>query len=111
LNAPSQVPTPQSDARSVYSQRLSTLASEQSRLRRKDRFFGFSKLAFAVIAVVSAIALARAYPSLLAWALVPALVFVALWIAHERLLRTLGESARLEEFYRRGLARLDDKWA
>ena len=102
---------PQSDARSVYSQRLSALESERSRLRRRDRLFGFSKLAFAAIAVVSALALARAYPALLAWALAPALVFVVLWIAHERLLRTLGKSTRLEEFYRRGLARLDDKWA
>jgi MutS domain V len=111
LTAPSQVPPPHSDARSVYSQRLSVLESERSSLRRKDRLFGLSKLAFAAVAVVSALALARAYPGLLAWALLPALLFVALWIAHERLLRTLGKSTRLEEFYRSGFARLDDKWA
>jgi hypothetical protein len=99
------------DARGVYSQRLAALESEQSHLRRGDRLFGFSKLAFAIVTVVCAIWLARAYPSFLAWALVPALVFVALWIAHERLLRTLAASTRLEAFYRRGLARLDDKWA
>jgi MutS domain V len=110
LSAPPQVP-PQSDARSVYSQGLSALESKQASLRRKDRLFGFSKLAFAAAAVVSALALARAYPGLLAWALVPALIFVTLWIAHERLLRRLNNSTRLEEFYRRGLARLDDKWA
>jgi MutS domain V len=111
LSASPQVPAPQLDARSVYSQRLAALESEQSRLRRKDRLFGFGKLAFAVIAVVSAIALARAYPGLLAWALIPALVFVVLWIAHERLLRTLGDSRKLASFYQQGLARLDDKWA
>jgi MutS domain V len=110
LNAQSQVSS-QPDARSVYSQRLAALGSEQSRLRRQDRLFGFSKLVFAIVAVVSAIGLARAYPGLLAWALVPALVFIILWVAHERLLRTLGESTRLDGFYRRGLARLDDKWA
>ena len=111
MNPPPQLPSSQSDARSVYSQRLGVLESEQSRLRRKDRLFGFSKLAFAVIAVISAIGLARAYPGLLAWALVPALAFIVLWIVHERLLRTLGKSTRLEAFYRRGLARLDDQWA
>jgi ABC-type branched-subunit amino acid transport system ATPase component len=111
LNASPQVPSPQSGARSVYSQRLATLASEQSRLRRKDKIFGFSKLAFAVIAVISGIALARAYPHLLAWALLPTLIFAALWIAHERLLRALHQSTRLDAFYRRGIARLDDKWA
>src|SRR5262249_4144872 len=34
-----------------------------------------------------------------------------LWIAHERLLRSLAISTRLEDFYRRALARLDDQWA
>jgi hypothetical protein len=111
LSTPPQVTSPASDAHSVYGQRLSALESERSLLRRKDRLFGFSKLACAAIAVVSALALARAYPGLLAWALVPALLFIALWIAHERLLRMLSESTRLEEFYRRALARLDDKWA
>jgi hypothetical protein len=105
------VTSPGSDARSVYTQRLSSLESERSHLRRKDRLFGFSKLAFALIAVVSALGLARAYPGLLIWALVPALAFVVLWIAHERLLRTIRESTQTEKFYRRGLARLDDKWA
>jgi hypothetical protein len=100
-----------SDARSVYSKRLATLGTEQSRLRHRDRLFGYSKLIAAVVAVISAIWLARAHPGLLVWALVPALVFVALWIAHERLLRALAESTRLAGFYRRGLARLDDQWA
>jgi hypothetical protein len=111
LNAPPQVPSPQSDARSAYSQRLAALESEKSRLRGKDKLFGFSKLAFAAVAVVSAIALARAYPAFLAWALVPTVVFAVLWIVHERLLRALARSTQLEEFYRRGLARLDDTWA
>ena len=84
---------------------------ERARLRYRDRLFGFSKLAFAIAAVACAIWLASAHPRLLAWALVPALIFAILWIAHERLLRVLGESARLEAFYRRGLARLDDAWA
>ena len=99
------------DARRVYNDRLAALESSRARLRQRDRFFGFSKLAFAVVAVVFALWLARAHPGLLAWALVPALIFAVLWIAHERLLRTLNQSSRLESFYKRGLARLDDQWA
>jgi hypothetical protein len=110
LNSPSQVPA-HSDARSVYGQRLSSLESEQMHLRQRDRLFGLSKVVAATVAVVAAIWLARQYPNLLAWALVPALIFVVLWIAHERLLRTLAASTRLQSFYRRGLARLDDHWA
>jgi hypothetical protein len=100
-----------SDARGAYSDRLAALEAERTRLRQRDRLFGFSKLAFAVVAVVCAIWLARAHPGFLAWALIPALVFATLWIAHERLLRVLNESARLESFYRRGLGRLNDQWA
>jgi hypothetical protein len=99
------------DARDIYSDRLAALEADRTHLRRRDRFFGFSKLAFAIVAVVCAIWLARAHPTLLAGALVPALVFVVLWIAHERLLRVLNESTRLETFYRRGIARLGDEWA
>ncbi len=108
MSCPSEMP---SDARSVYSQRLAALESERLRLRQRDRLFGFSKVAAALVAVVAALWLARAYPSFLASALLPALVFAILWIAHERLLRTLSASTRLEGFYRRGLARLDDQWA
>jgi hypothetical protein len=97
-------------ARGVYSERLAALETDRTHLRRRDRLFGYSKLAAAVIAVICAIWLARVYPTLLAWALIPALVFVLLWVAHESLLRTLTESTRLEAFYRRGLARLDDRW-
>jgi MutS domain V len=97
-------------ARGVYTDRLAALEAERGRLQYRDKLFGFSKLAFAIVAVVCGIWLARAHPGLLAWALVPALVFAILWITHERLLRVLNESARLEAFYRRGLARLDDQW-
>ena len=110
MSSPSQVPA-DSDARRVYGQRLSSLESEQVHLRQRDRLFGLSKVVAATVAVVAAIWLARQYPNLLAWALVPALIFVVLWIAHERLLRTLAASTRLQSFYRRGLARLDDHWA
>ncbi|HTU62672.1 MAG TPA: hypothetical protein VMF89_29625, partial [Polyangiales bacterium] len=94
-----------------YTERLAKLELERARLRHQDRLFGLSKLAFALVTVVSALWLARSHPAMLAWSLVPALIFVALWIAHERLLRRLDASTRLESFYRRGLARLNDQWA
>jgi hypothetical protein len=100
-----------SDARSVYSQRLASVESERLGLRRRDKLYGFSKLGAALVGVVAALWLARTVPNLLGWALIPALIFVALWIAHERLLRTLSASARLQAFYRRAIARLDDQWA
>jgi MutS domain V len=100
-----------SDARRVYSQRLASLESERLSLRRRDRLYGVSKIGAALVGVVAALWVARTVPNLLGWALIPALIFVALWIAHERLLRTLSASARLEGFYRRAIARLDDQWS
>lgn len=98
------------EARSVYAERLATLQFSRARLRRQDRLLGFSKLIDAAVSIVIAIWLARSHPAALAWALLPALAFVALWIAHERLLRRLVAADRIERYYQRGLARLDDKW-
>jgi hypothetical protein len=106
-------PAPQlaGEVRSVYAERLATLQSSRTRLRQRDRFLGVSKLMVAAIAIAVAIWLARLHPVALAGSLLPALAFVALWIAHERLLRRLAASDRLERYYQRGLARLEDKWA
>jgi MutS domain V len=101
---------PGGDVRSVYVDRLATLQSGRTRLRQQDRFLGVSKLIVAAVAIAVALWLARVHPAALAWSLLPALFFVALWIAHERLLRRLASSDRVERYYRRGLARLEDKW-
>ncbi len=110
MSTPSQRPL-DADARTTYSERLSKLKTMQTLLRRKDKLFGWAKVIFALLAVAAGIWLARQHPRELMWALLPALVFLVLWIAHERLLRLLQEATRLETFYRQSLARLDDRWA
>ncbi len=45
------------------------------------------------------------------WLALPVLAFAALAILHDRVLRSLDEARRSVEFYDRGLARLEDRWA
>jgi MutS domain V len=98
-------------AHGVYSAKLEALAQQQQQLRIQDRIFGWSKLLCALAAIAVGLWLARLHPRLLGWALLPAIAFVMLWIAHERLLRALRAATRLESLYRGGLERLEDRWA
>jgi hypothetical protein len=45
------------------------------------------------------------------WVLIPALGFLALAIAHERVLRARTRAENAATFYRRGIARIEDHWA
>jgi hypothetical protein len=45
------------------------------------------------------------------WLFVPALFFIGLVMVHEPLRRRSGRAARAADFYGRGLARLEDRWA
>lgn len=45
------------------------------------------------------------------WLLVPALAFLALLLVHEPIRRRVLRSGRAIDFYKRGLARMEDRWA
>ena len=45
------------------------------------------------------------------WPLLPVAIFVALAIFHEQVIRAKTRAERLAAFYRRGLARIEDRWA
>lgn len=115
MNADTAQPTaagPQSsEARRTYEQRVQTLTVDEARLRRSDRATGIAKLLIAVVAFALGLWLARQHPRALAWDLIPVLLFAALWVSHERLLRQLRRTRSLREFYSRGLDRLNDAWA
>ena len=46
-----------------------------------------------------------------AWIALPALAFVALVIAHDRILRREERATRMRRFFEDGIARLEDRWA
>ena len=99
------------EAHHAYTAKLAALRDQQQQLGTQDRVYGWSKVLCAVATFACGISLARVHPHLLGWALVPAAAFIALWVAHERLLRTLRAATRLEALYSSGLARIEDRWA
>jgi hypothetical protein len=95
----------------VYSLRLQELNRTQATELRREKQFGFAKLALAALTVLSGSLLLRYNTSAIEYLLAPVGVFVVLAVAHEKLLRSIRLRARAIEFYERGLARVQDRWA
>jgi hypothetical protein len=94
-----------------YQRRLQCLHAVELRHQRRDRIFGAAKLLTAIVIFVLAIWLIRYHAALVLCLLLPLVVFVALFVFHERVLRILRRCNRLRAFYERGVARLEDRWA
>jgi hypothetical protein len=94
----------------VYFHRLQELQRAQAAEQRREKRLGFTKLAFFGCTLLCALWLLR-HLSQIEYLLAPVAVFVLLAVLHERWLRSLRLRARSIEFYERGLARLDDRWA
>jgi hypothetical protein len=95
--------------RDLYSRLLEENQARMARGRAVDRRLGWAKVAVFVAAGITAIALLHT-PRRLPCVAIPAVVFAALAVAHESLLRRLREQERVSQFYGRGLARLDGSW-
>ncbi|HTV83460.1 MAG TPA: hypothetical protein VME18_12475 [Acidobacteriaceae bacterium] len=95
--------------RDVYSRLLQENQARIARGRAVDRRLGWAKVAVFVVAGITAIALLHT-PRRLPYVAIPAVVFAALAVGHESLLRRLREQERVSQFYERGLARLDGSW-
>jgi hypothetical protein len=94
----------------VYARRLQKLNLLQSADQRREKLLGYSKLAVAAVAIVCAL-LFLLYLKAIAFLVVPVAVFVVLAVLHDNLLRKLRLRGRAIAFYKRGLARLEDRWA
>jgi ABC-type multidrug transport system fused ATPase/permease subunit len=94
----------------VYAAELQRLVATQAAERRRERIFGYSKLAIAVLTLTAA-ALVYRHAVLLAMLLAPVALFIALAIMQEKLLQSTRYRTRAMAFYDRGLARLTDEWS
>jgi len=94
----------------VYSERLETLMRAQAAERKREKLFGYAKLALAALTIVAA-ALLLHRPRTLELLVLPVAAFVVLAVMHENLLRSIRMRARPVNYYERGLARLEDRWA
>lgn len=109
MNASAANQAPPSAA-AEYRRRLANLSDLQLRDRRRGRDLGVAKLIVVVLAIASAVLLLRHFPFVLLTAAL-VLVFIVLAVRHEKLLQAIRIRARIVDFYERGLARLEGRWA
>jgi len=96
--------------RSEYERRLALRRQAVRDRDRQDRNIALARLGVAVAAIVLAFFAWRSPVVSWWWLALPAVVFLAAWIVHGRILEARRRAERAVEFYVRGLARIDDDW-
>ncbi|MGC2401564.1 MAG: mismatch repair protein [Acidobacteriaceae bacterium] len=89
------------------------LLENQARLalqQKLDTRLGYAKMVVFLTGAIAAIPLLHS-PGLQGLLLIPVVIFVPLAVWHDRVLRAIRERKRVIEFYERGIARLQDRWA
>jgi hypothetical protein len=99
------------DPRGEYQRRLGERRREAARLATLERRISVSRLlVFGLVALVAWLALEERWFAPL-WILLPAAVFVALLVVHDRTIRSRVRSERAAAFYAAGVSRLEHTWA
>ena len=93
-----------------YSRRLKQREATVSRYESIHVRLGNVRLAIAVVAALLAWESLKRHALSPWWLLIPVLVFVAVAIFHSRILRRRDFTERAVAFYKRGLARIEDRW-
>jgi hypothetical protein len=97
-------------AHQEYLRRLNDRESTAVQLQRKHLWLGNARIAlFLGILVQCWITGKTGFPSVY-WLLVPIAAFIALVIAHRRVVAGLNSAKRAVAVYGRGLARIEDRW-
>ena len=89
------------------------LLENQARLalqQKLDTGLGYATMVVFLAGAIAAIPLLHS-PGLQGLLLIPVVIFVPLAMGHDRVLRAIRERKRVIEFYERGIARLQDRWA
>jgi hypothetical protein len=97
------------DPRATYTRLLGERRAEIAALEARHKTLGYARLG-AVGAAVAVVWAALANEFTILWVLIPAVVFVGLIVAGERLLRTVERRKRAARFFEKALARLDGTW-
>lgn len=98
------------DPAALYAERLNDLDHAQQIDQRQERLLGYAKVAIAFLTVISAVILLY-FTKLLLLLVLPVVAFVWLAGVHESRLQRIRRRRRAMEFYKSGVARLEDRWA
>jgi hypothetical protein len=92
-----------------YTRTLESLRDLHNADGRRDRLFGLAKLGIAIAALIAA-AFVVGHTIALAPMFVLIVVFLVLFVAHERVLERMRGRERVIHYYQRGVARLNGEW-
>ena len=99
------------DLRAEYQRRYNERRGARERWSRLEQHVADARLVVFSAGLMLAFFVYRMrWPSAL-WLIVPLVVFVALVVVHEPLRRRSGRAGRAMDFYAKGLARMEDRWA
>ncbi|HEY7391386.1 MAG TPA: hypothetical protein VH640_22920 [Bryobacteraceae bacterium] len=99
------------DPRPIYTSRLEERRAHLAWRERRHQALGYVQLAVVIcgLAIVWLALFNHAFPVL--WVFLPAAIFIALLVVHDRLLKTAEFRRRAVRYFERALARLDGNWA
>ncbi len=96
--------------RLAYTHRMERRRTDADRLNTWHHRIGNMRLLLFIAAAVMAWLSFHSRIFSAGWLLVPAFIFLALVVVHERILRRLQQRRRSIEFYQQGIARVDEQW-
>lgn len=97
--------------RTAYDAGLSEASAEEASWQRRAGLLSNARLVcFAALALVAWLAFGT-HAIARAWIALPLVAFVALVVAHDRILRREARAGRVRRFFEDGIARLEDRWA
>jgi len=100
-----------SQPQAEYDRRLSAIAASTAQHRKQDNAFAAAKIIIGLLIVASAVWLAKYHAAKIFFLLIPVALFIVLAMLHERVLKSLRKDARLQAYYRQGIARIENRWA
>lgn len=93
-----------------YSRRLDYFEAETGDLHRKHIWTGNARVVVFVGILALCWKIGKTGSPSVYWLVAVVLLFIGLVVVHRRFLRALARSRRAAEVYRRGLARIEDRW-
>jgi hypothetical protein len=99
------------DIRDTYEKRLAARRRSHEKWTRLDRRVADVRLVVMSVAVVLAILILRGWHIGYGWPALAAGLFVILVLSHEPVRKMADRTRRAVEFYAKGMARLDERWA
>ncbi|MGZ4822265.1 MAG: MutS-related protein [Terriglobales bacterium] len=94
-----------------YTRRAADRTTEASRLDRRSALLGNIKLAAVIAFFVAGAFYVKQHSFSPYWLLIPVISFAVLVVVHDRVIKAKQRAEKTGAYYRRGLARIEDRWS